>query len=189
MEFASVMLALLLLCCLVLVFGSLAYGAVSAAPWVPMWRKDIKRLIELAQPKPGEIFFDLGCGDGRMLEIAAKQYGLNVVGFEVAILPYLLARLRLWFKGLWKRGEVRLQNFWKVDLAQADIIACFLTPPAMQKLEAKLLTELKPGARFVTYVFPLPNQLPSAVSKPLDKDNTIYLYTKIVRPVGRVVDI
>ena len=110
-------------------------------------------------------------------------------GYEIAILPFIISRIKIWLAGLTDRAEIKFSNFWKIDLSEADIVVCFLTPSAMVKLLPKLQTELKPGARFITYAFPLPGIEPDTVSKPLTSDINIYLYTKIVRPVGKIVDI
>lgn len=174
---------------LLVILGSFAWGAVSAAPYVPLRSRDIIRLLNLADVRSGETLIDLGCGDGRIILTAAKVYNLKAKGFEIAFLPWLISLIRKLTRGAGKDIKVSLKNFWQADLSKADIVVCFLTPPVMGKLEAKLKLELKPGARFVTYAFPLPNLVPTAVSKPLSTDINIYLYKDIVRPVGKVVDI
>lgn len=179
----EVAMSLLMLVLVVAVVGSLAYGALSAAPFLPLKQKDVARLIAFCQPKPGELLYDLGCGDGRILIAAVRDYKLRAKGFEVALVPYLMAKIRLFLSGVGPGAQVRLKNFWRLDLSPADIIVCFLTPGAMPKLAAKLHTELKPGARFASYAFPLPHQSAAAISKPLSTDVKISLYTKIVQPV------
>lgn len=161
----------------------MAYGAVSAAPWVPLPQRDVRRLISICQPRPGEVLYDLGCGDGRVVAVAGRDFALRSVGFEVAVVPYLLAKARLWLAGL-NNAQIWLKNFWQADLSQADIVVCFLTPAAMIKLLPKLQRELKPGARFATYAFPLPLLTPTEINKPLHSDAKIYLYTNIVRGVN-----
>ncbi|MBI5465955.1 MAG: class I SAM-dependent methyltransferase [Candidatus Kerfeldbacteria bacterium] len=176
---AVVYLLVLLLFCLalLLVVGTLAYGAISAAPWVPLPAKDVARLLALARLKPGELVYDLGCGDGRIIVAAARDFGVRAVGFEVAFLPYCLARLRVFLSGTAGLAEVRYQNFWRVKFTPADAVFCFLTPAAMVKLENKVASELRPGARFVSCVFKLPRRQAGQVSKPSAKDLPIYLYT------------
>ncbi|MDP3986382.1 MAG: class I SAM-dependent methyltransferase [Candidatus Veblenbacteria bacterium] len=169
--------SLLVLVLVLLVVGSLAYGALSAAPWVPLRSRDVARLIEFCQPQPGEVLVDLGCGDGRIITTAARRYGLKSVGYEVALVPYFLAQLRILWSGTRGRARVHLKSFWGVDLSSADIVVCFLTPSAMARLAPKLEREIKPGARFATYAFSLPGRAPSGVSKPNPSDVSVYLYT------------
>lgn len=179
----------IILLLLIAIMGSFAYGAFLAAPWVPIKKQDLARLIALAKPKAGEWLYDLGCGDGRIIITAAKDYKLRALGFEVAWLPFLFTKLRILLSGLSKCVQVTSANFWKKDLSPADIVVCFLTPPAMIKLLPKLKAELKPGARFISYAFPLPEIDPDEVSKPLNSAISIYLYKNIVQPVNETVDI
>jgi len=160
---------------LLLLASSLAWGAVSAAPWVPLKSRDLARLLALAELKASELVYDLGCGDGRI--VVARLYGVRAIGFEVAILPYCLAKLRVLFSGTGGFVKIRYKNFWSAPFNQADVVFCFLTPSAMARLEEKLDHELKPGARFITYAFKLPHRSPTLKSQPTANDLPIYLYT------------
>ena len=160
-----------------IVLGTLAYAAVSAAPWVPLRKRDINRLIKLANIKPGEIVYDLGCGDGRVLQAVVKQTQARAVGFEISLLPYIFAKVRSLLSSGSSRVRVNYKDFFKTDLSVADVILCFLTPYAMAKLASKINSELKPGARFLTYAFPLPNRKPTLTEKDNPKTATIFLYS------------
>jgi SAM-dependent methyltransferase len=161
--------------------GTLAYGALSAAPWVPLGKRDTERLLHLAQLKPGELVYDLGCGDGRILVMAAKKYRVRGVGFEIALLPYLAARIRVLVSGTTNLVTIRFHDFWLESFLPADVVVCFLTPHALKRLEQKVPSELKVGARFVTYAFKLKSMPPAFVSKPYSNATPIYLYTKSVQ--------
>lgn len=173
------------------ILTTFAYGGWSAAPWVPSRSSDIERVIKLANLKPGEVFYDLGCGDGRMVAAAARA-GAQAVGFEVALVPYVAAQIR----GILLRdpsppspskGEdnettsarysIRYKNFWNFNFNQADIIYFFLTPPAYAKLGIKLANELKPGARVISYVWPVPGWEPITIDKAPNRP-TLYLYIR-----------
>jgi hypothetical protein len=171
------LISLILLSVIVLAFGTLAYGAVSAAPWVPLRSRDVKRLLQAANLKGGEVFIDLGSGDGRILTAAARQ-GAEAVGYEVALVPYAFSQVRRLFCPQRSHISIRLKSFWSERFDGADVIACFLTPPAMVRLQGRIPGELKKGARFVTYAFPLPDTTPSNVDKPTNKSVSIYTYTK-----------
>ncbi|MDO8622525.1 MAG: hypothetical protein Q7R80_04815, partial [bacterium] len=80
------------------ILATFAYAGVSGAPWVPTWRRDVDRFLALAQLRPGERFYDLGCGDGRLVRAAANT-GTIATGFECSLLPYLLAKLRVGRRG------------------------------------------------------------------------------------------
>jgi len=161
---------------LVLILGTFAWAGFSAAPWVPLWKKDIRRMLELAGVKPGEIVYDLGAGDGRIIIIAAREFGAKAIGFEMAVLPYLLAYIKIRLRGLNGRVELKYRNFFRQDLSQADVICTFLTPEAMRKLKPKLQKEIKPNCRLVSYAFSVPGWQPTKIDKPNKKTAAIYLY-------------
>jgi len=163
---------------LLLVLGTFALGGWLAAPWVPLWKKDIRRMMRIAKVKPGEIVYDLGAGDGRIVIIAAKEFDAQAIGFEIATLPYFLAYIKIWLKGLRSKIKLKYRNFFNEDLSRADVICVFLTPQAMKKLKPKFETETKPGCRIVSYAFSIPGWQPVETNKPNQKTTAIYLYQK-----------
>ncbi len=161
---------------LAIIFGSLAYASLSAAPWVPLFKSDIDRMIKLAELKKDDLVYDLGCGDARVLIAAVKSTGVRAVGFELSLIPYWLAKIRVRLAGLQNKIEVRFQDFFTANLSCADAIFCFLTPYAMKKLEPKIKRELKRGAKFLSYAFPFSNLEAQTADKPQAKVMTIFLY-------------
>ncbi|MFA6215272.1 MAG: SAM-dependent methyltransferase [Patescibacteria group bacterium] len=161
---------------LLAILGTFALGGYLAAPWVPLWKKDIRRMLKLAGVKPGEIVYDLGAGDGRIIIIAAEEFGAKATGFEIAFLPYFLGCIKIRLKGLAGRASLKYRNFFNYDFGQADVICTFLTPEAMKKLKPKLKKETKPGCRIVSYAFSIPDWAPAALDKPDKKTTTVYLY-------------
>ncbi|MFA5106869.1 MAG: class I SAM-dependent methyltransferase [Patescibacteria group bacterium] len=172
------MTPLIFLALIIIVAVSALWASFSAAPWLPTRAKDIDRLLELAKLSPGSLVYDLGCGDARLLMRAARKYGAHGVGFEISILPFLWSWVRVALSKERGRITIKYRNFYQVDLAAADAVVCFLTPPAMIKLEPKLRQELRSGSCFVTYCFKLPTWQPTTVSRPDKKDIPIYVYTK-----------
>ncbi len=113
----------------------------------------VRTFLDAMPMSPGELLIDIGCGDARVLRGAHKRYGVRAVGFEVNPLAYALARL----KTLFLRGvDIRMSNFWKVDIGEGDIIFCYLFPDVMKDLRTKLESELRKGARVVSCNFPIP---------------------------------
>jgi SAM-dependent methyltransferase len=141
----------LILTAVVLTF---AYAAWRAAPWVPTWRRDIDRFVRLADIKPGQRVYDLGCGDGRLVRAAARA-GAIATGFEISLLPYCIARIVKNFFHLTPNHTILFKDFWNVDLSSADLIYVFLTPRAYPRLKEKLERELRSGTRVITYVWPI----------------------------------
>jgi len=156
----------------IIILGSFAYASFRSIGWVPMWSKDIEEVIKLAELREGEKFCDLGCGEGRML-LAASQSGAEAIGYEISILPYVIAKIRSLFSK--NKIEIRFKDFWLVDLSEMDVVFFFLIPNIYPKMKEKLQKELKPGARIITYVWPFDNWQEEKVFK-RDRGPAIYLY-------------
>lgn len=175
------MIDLLIIVLFFLIFGILgtfALGGILAAPWVPLWQKDIKRMLKLAEIKPGETLYDLGAGDGRIIIAAARNFGAKAVGYEIAFLPYLFGWVKILISG--QKGKARLlcRNFFAADLSRADVICAFLTPRAMLKLKPKLEIEAKAGCRIISFAFAVPGWQPFLADKPNQKSATVYVYRR-----------
>lgn len=153
---------------------ALVYGA----PFVPTPMEAVKKIIKAADIKTGEKVYDIGCGDGRMVYMAAKDYGANAVGFELSPLVYAIARIRHLF---WNsKAKVLLRDFKFHNFRDADVIVCYLMPDTLARLQPKLERELKSGARVVSYAFPIgtwkeERQIPRESSKNLAP---IWVYEK-----------
>lgn len=136
--------------------------SISGAPWVPARAFDIEKLLDDVKLQPGEVFYELGCGDGRLVK-AAAQRGATAVGYELN--PFLWAIA--WLRCMGTKGaDVRLGDLWRVDLGEADVVMAFLVPRTMPRLDRKAAAELKSSARLVSYIFPVVGKksLPSSGS-------------------------
>jgi SAM-dependent methyltransferase len=151
-----------------------SYACLLAAPWVPMYARDVKRGIGLAEIKAGERFYDLGAGDGRTL-LAAAALGAQAEGFEISLLPYLIAKFKIIFSKVKNKPKIYFRDLWKINLGQADVIFVFLLPRIMQKMKEKMEKELKPGARIICYTWPMPGWTAAKVSE-AEGGSKVYLY-------------
>jgi SAM-dependent methyltransferase len=127
------------------------------APFVPTPSRVLHKMMELADIKPGEKVYDLGCGDGRLIIEARKKYRAKAVGIEISPLVYLLARLRAFLSG----ADVTfiLGNFLDHDISNADVVFCYLLEGHMKKLQDKFKT-LKRDCRIVCHQFEIPGWEP-----------------------------
>jgi cyclopropane fatty-acyl-phospholipid synthase-like methyltransferase len=134
-----------------------------------------KKMLDISQIKSGELLYDLGCGDGRLIILAAKEIGAKATGIELR--EDLIERARTEVKRLNLEGRVNViqANFFDVPIADADVVTLYLTSSANERLRPKLEAELRPGARVVSHDFKVPGWKPSAVYNEL-LGHTIYSY-------------
>lgn len=167
---------MILLIILLIFVYSFAYASWRAAPWIPAHNSDMQRLCTLAEISPGQKVYELGCGDARFICAAAEQ-GANVIGFEISLLPYLLAQVRRMYQKNKKAIHIRFRNFWSTSLRDADIIYFWLTPRVHSKLRIKLENELRSGTKVICYVWPMEGWEPAHIDKQPGRP-TIYLYNR-----------
>lgn len=129
---------------------------------MPTRKKDVERFLKITGIKKGDKFYDLGCGDGRLV-CAAARAGAKAFGFEISLLPYLLAKARIVF-GKCDGAKVHYKSFWKADLGDADIVYLFLMPKIRRKTREKLEREMKRGSRVVAYTWPVEGWAPEKIS-------------------------
>ena len=134
-------------------FTALALPATQGALYVSTTRTRIAAFIEAVPMTKGQILLDLGCGDGRVLRQARKNYQVRAIGYEVNLMAYLKARVLS--VGL-KNVKIIRKNFWSQHLGGANVVFCYLYPDVMPKLSVKLKRELKPGTLVVSCNFKLP---------------------------------
>jgi len=147
-----VFIAILVIVLLVLII-SLSWSTYKGSPWVPTRFKMVHKMLDLAEIKPNELVYELGCGDGRIAVIAARKYQARVVGIELNPFLWLWCQLVITIFGLRSRVNVVLGNFYKQDLSDADVVVCYLLPKTNKELEGKLLRELRPGTRVISNTF------------------------------------
>ncbi|MGD0176879.1 MAG: methyltransferase domain-containing protein [Candidatus Bathyarchaeia archaeon] len=147
----------------------------SIAPFVQTPLEVAKKMLDLSQVKPGEILYDLGCGDGRLIILAAKDLGANSTGIELR--EDLVERARTEIKRFNLEDKVKViqGNFFDVNISDANIITLYLTSSANERLRPKLEAELKPGTRVVSHDFKVPGWKPVGVYDEL-LGHTIYTY-------------
>jgi predicted RNA methylase len=105
---------------------------------------------------PGDVVYDLGCGDGRVIVAAARRFGARAVGIEIDPLRYLWSQMLITILGLRGRVQVVYGDFFAQDLSGADVVTCYLMQNTNERLVEKLRRELRPGSRVVSNTFTFP---------------------------------
>lgn len=144
------------------------------SPWAPWWRtnkKTARAMCRLASINAKDIVYDLGCGDGTALNVAAGEFGARGVGIEIDPLRYSFSKIRFKINGLNEKVKIVKNNFHNINISEATVIFVYLVPKALGRLKPKFLRELKRGTLLASLRY--------KVNLPLvayDKINDIYLY-------------
>ncbi|GGC34289.1 RNA methyltransferase [Novosphingobium marinum] len=143
--------------------------------YVPTPEPVVSVMLRMANPKRGEVLYDLGSGDGRIPIKAARRYGIHAVGIEID--PELVeqARANAVEAGVDDRVAFRQQDLFAVDLSEADIVTLYLLPELNLKLRSKLIEQLKPGARIVSHAFDMGQWEPHDAKRV--RGRVVYLWT------------
>lgn len=141
-------------------------------------------MLVLAELRPGEVFFDLGAGDGRTVIMAAKDFGARAVGVELREDLAKKALSTVYEQSLQDRITIVNGDMFNVDLTSADVVFLYLTTSANEKIRGKLDTELRQGVRTVSHDYEIVGWKPAKVLNFCENQNlgfpshTIYLYKK-----------
>lgn len=115
----------------------------------------VDKMLEVADIRPGDVVYDLGCGDGRILVAAAKRYGVKAFGFDIDPVRVQESVANAAKDGVQHLVTIREANIFELDLAGADVVMLYLS----RKLNARLipqLEKLKPGSRIVSHDYDIP---------------------------------
>lgn len=154
------------------------------APFVASPLPVVKQMLTLADLKAGEILYDLGCGDGRVVIMAAQEFGARGVGVEMREDLAKQATQKVSELGLDGRVKIINGDMFKVDLSQANVVSLYLTTSANDKVKPKLEAELKPGTRVVSHDYEIIGWKPIKIDNFCENprlgypSHTIYVYRR-----------
>jgi len=133
-------------------------------PYVPTPTEVVDEMLRLAGVKAGDVLYDLGCGDGRIVIAAAKRYGVKAAGIDIDPLRIQESNANAAAAGL--TGKVRFiqQDLFETDFRDATVITMYLLTSVNLRLRPKLLADLKPGTRLVSHSFEMGEWRPDKTS-------------------------
>jgi len=161
--------SILFLIVMLLLFSAAWTNSVGA-PWVPTPFKKVQTMLELTDLGSEDVLYDLGCGDGRTVVMAARKYGAKAVGIEIDPLRYVYCQVLISVLGLRDKVTIKYGNFFRHDLSDATVVTCYLLQETNIKLEQKLQQELVAGTRVVSNTFVFPSL------RRIRQENNIQLY-------------
>ena len=126
-----------------------------AGPYVPTPWVIVDAMLKLADIRPGDVVYDLGSGDGRLVIQAAKRYGARGVGVEYQKELVELATRSAAAEGVADRVKFVHGDLFEADVKEASVVMLYLLPSFTTRVATKLRAELKAGARIVSHDYPL----------------------------------
>jgi precorrin-6B methylase 2 len=146
---------------------ALAGGCAPASPggprldvvWVPSSPEVIKVMLDVAKVGPGDVVYDLGCGEGEIV-IAAALRGARGVGVDLDPERIVNARVNAARAGVTDRVTFITQDLFTTDVSPATVVTLYLGPELNRRLRPKLLSELRPGTRIVSHDFSMGDWTP-----------------------------
>ena len=160
------------------VVGQSRWYAKSLAPDVTSPQEIVDRMLEIANVKPGETVYDLGCGQGRVLITAVQRFHAKAVGVELSDRLFQSATDHVALLNLQNRINLIHGDVLEVDLSPADVVTIYLMTTSNESLRPRLEKYLHPGARVVSHDYKVPGWIPNQVEEPeaASRSHTIYLY-------------
>jgi len=148
-------------------------------PYVPTPQEVVERMLELAGVKKGDVVYDLGSGDGRIVVTAAKKYGVRAIGFEIDPERIKESHENIKKAGVEKLVEIRQQDIRTVDLSGASVLTMYLLPEVNLMIRPNIWKQMKPGSRIVSHDFDMGDWKPLKTEHIKDGsswDHTLYLW-------------
>ena len=144
-------------------------------PFVASPTRVVDAMLQLAKVGRGDVVYDLGCGDGRIVISAASKYGAQGVGIDNNPVRIQEAVTNSHHAGVSDRVSFQLNDLFDADIHNATVVALYLLPDVNIRLRSRLQRDLKPGTRIVSHTFGMGDWKPD---KEMRIDGvTVYLWT------------
>ena len=158
------------------------------APYVATPLDVVERMLMLARVGPSDVVYDLGCGDGRVVIMAAQKFGARGVGvdIEATLVDEAIAKAKA--AGVADRVTFRVQDALTLDVSPATVVTLYLLASANARLRPILMRQLRPGARIVSHNFPIGDWEPDVVDNFTDaggRKRTLYLW-RVSNPKSQI---
>lgn len=148
-------------------------------PFVPTPMPVVEKMLEMANVRAGDVLYDLGCGDGRIVIQAAKEHGARGVGIDIDPKRITEARGNAKEAGVEDRVQFRQADLFQSDFSPASVITLYLLPDINQRLRPQLWRQLKVGTRVVSHDFDMGEAWPPDRTERV-ANKTVHLWT--IRP-------
>jgi SAM-dependent methyltransferase len=151
-------------------------------PYIPSTRLNVDEMLRLAAVQPGDLVYDLGSGDGRIVITAAREWGARGVGIEIDGKLVAESRENAKREGVADRVSFREGDIFKADLREATVVTMYLLTSLVERLQPKLFAELRPGTRIVAHDYGFAGWKPD---RTVNVSKSFYLYVVPARVAGK----
>jgi SAM-dependent methyltransferase len=148
-------------------------------PYDPSPEHVVNEIVRLARLRPGDVVYDLGCGDGRIVIRAVQEPGVRGVCVDIDPKRIAESRENARRAGVSDRLEFLTEDLFQTDIRRATVVTLFLWPKINLRLRPKLLSELEPGTRVISYMHDMGDWQP-AETVPVHsgtRETAVYLWT------------
>ncbi len=128
--------------------------------YVPTPQPVVDKLLEMAEIKKGDVVYDLGCGDGRIVVTAAKKYGVKAIGFDIDPERIKESLANVKSNKVENLVTIKQADIFTLDLREANVVTLYLLPELNVRLMPQL-EKLKPGSRIVSHDFDMRGAKPA----------------------------
>ena len=169
-------------CVLAVVFGAAISASTipaqqsstaSLAPYVPTPQDVVDRMLKLGGVTKDDVVYDLGCGDGRIVVTAAKQFGARGVGVDIDPQRIKESEANAKAAGVEHLVSFKLQDAMTVDVSPATVVTLYLLSASNVKLRPILTKQLRPGARIVSHAFTMGDWPPETTDEFTDSTGSM----------------
>ena len=157
-------------------------------PFVPTPPEVVDEMLRLADVMAGDLLYDLGCGDGRIVIAAAKRFGIMAVGIDIDPVRITESNENAVRAGVTDKVRFLQQNLFEADFKNASVVTMYLLTSVNRRLRPKLLAELKPGTRLVSHSFDMGEWKPdktSVVTTSYDDQRDVHFWVVPANVSGR----
>lgn len=130
-----------------------AKGSLLDAPYIVTEHRFVDEMLKLLELRSGDVLYDLGCGDGRIVIEGARRANIRGVGIDIDPRRIVESKANAATARVSDRVVFRKEDLFESDIREATAIAIFLFPEMNRKLIPKFFRDLKPGTRIVSHNF------------------------------------
>jgi len=157
--------------------------------YVPTPQDVVDMMLHLARVNKKDLVYDLGCGDGRIVVSAARNYGCRAVGFDIDPKRIKESLDNVRRNKVQDLVSIHQKDIFKLDLSRVDVVTLYLLPELNVRLIPQL-EKLKPGSRIVSHAFDMEGVRPDLIltmwSAEDEEEHSIYMWTTpLVKDVAR----